>query len=96
MRRWPRPLLRALPSSRGRARERTLPPLPLVEERETMNESLYERGCWHDSLNRPQIPIGEKLDLLGSCTLSLVTVGQSLWDDIKILELGLGHLISKF
>ena len=29
-------------------------------------------------------------------TLSTVTVGQSLWDDIKILELGLGHLISKF
>ena len=29
-------------------------------------------------------------------TLSLVTVGQSLWDDIKIMELGVGHLISKF
>ena len=29
-------------------------------------------------------------------TLSLVTVGQSPWDDIKILEWGLGHLISEF
>ena len=29
-------------------------------------------------------------------TLSMVTVGQSPWDDINILELGLGHLISKF
>ena len=29
-------------------------------------------------------------------TLSMVTVGQSPWDDIKIPELGLGHLISKF
>ena len=25
----------------------------------------------------------------------MVTVGQSPWDDIKTLELGLGHLISK-
>ena len=31
-----------------------------------------------------------------SYTLSMVTVGQSPWDDINILELGLGHLISKF
>ena len=55
---------------RARARERTLPPLPLVEERETMNESLYERGCWHDSLNYPQIAIGKKLDLVGRCTVN--------------------------
>ena len=34
--------------------------------------------------------------LLYWLTLSMVTVGQLLWDDIKILELGLGHLISKF
>ena len=27
-------------------------------------------------------------------TLSMVTVGQSPWDDIKLLGLGLGHLIS--
>ena len=29
-------------------------------------------------------------------TLSLVTVGQLPWDDIKILEPRAGHLISKF
>ena len=42
--------------------------------------------------------IQNKSDLMGwrmCITLSMVTVGQSLWDDIKILEVGLGHLISK-
>ena len=36
------------------------------------------------------------INLSETCTLSLVTVGQSPWDDIKILEWGLGHLISEF
>ena len=59
----------SVPRARARAGEDSSP-LPLVEERETMNESLYERGCWHDSLNHPQTPIGEKLDLVGGCTVN--------------------------